>query len=49
MPKKNKKPVREMTTDEIAQTVFPKRVVKELRQLANPLKTSRALRKKSNK
>ena len=48
MPKK-KKPVQEMTTDEIALTVFPRKVVKELQRLANPLKTSRASRKKSNK
>ena len=48
MPKK-KKPVQEMTTGEMAQEVFPRKVVKELQRLANPLKTSRASRKKSNK
>ena len=48
MPKK-RKPVQEMTTDEIARTVFPAKVVKELKRLANPLKTSSVRRKKSNK
>jgi hypothetical protein len=48
MPKK-KKPAQEMTTGEIARAVFPGKVVKELQRLANPSKTSRASRKKSNK
>jgi hypothetical protein len=39
MPSK-KKPVREMTTDEIANLVFPKVVKKELQKLARgPVKT----------
>ena len=48
MPKKHK-PVQEMTTDEIARTVFPAKVVKELKRLANTSKTSPVRRKKSNK
>jgi hypothetical protein len=46
---KKKKPVQDMTTEEIAREVFPGKVVNELRRLANPLKTSRAAHKKSNK
>jgi hypothetical protein len=47
MPKKQKA-VREMTTDEIAKMVFPRKALKELKRLANPQKTSSTSRKKSN-
>lgn len=48
MPKKIK-PAQELTTDEIAKAVFPRKVVKELKRLANPSKTSRGRRKESTK
>ena len=35
MPRKKKK-AHEMTTDELAKRVFPKKVVDEVRRIANP-------------
>ena len=35
MPKKEKKRPKDMTTEELANKVFPKKVVEELRQIAH--------------
>ncbi len=35
MPKRKKKDVTEMTTDELARHVFPKKVVEELKRIAH--------------
>jgi hypothetical protein len=45
---RKKKPVAEMTTEEIARMVFPRKVVTQLKRMANPKKTSLS-RKKSIK
>ncbi len=45
---KKQKPVKEMTTDEIAKMVFPPTVRKQLKQIANVAKPSSS-RKKSSK
>ena len=46
MPKKLKKPVNEMTTEELAASVFPKKVHNRLKQIVRELNTEKSPRKK---